>query len=170
MRMFGLEHGFFVTLDHDLHRIRRNAFAHYLSKASLQRLEPGIQSVVDTMVRRLHEVKGTGKIINCFDLYGSLTGDIIGQYAFAESYGFLEDKDFSPHWHNILMDVSKGAHMLKQFGFMLPMMKAMPEWMVKLTTPNMIPLMNFQKVVLPKCVQETIRLIFSGLPQSSHRS
>ncbi|KAL8976366.1 MAG: hypothetical protein Q9205_007610 [Flavoplaca limonia] len=144
-KMFGLKHGFFVTFDHDLHRIRRNAFAHYLSKASLQRLEPGIQSVVDTMVRRLHEVKGTGKIINCFDLFGSLTGDIIGQYAFAQSYGFLEDPNFSPHWHDILMDVSKGSHMLKQFGFMLPMMKAMPEWMVKLTTPNMIPLMKFQK-------------------------
>ncbi|KAL8836577.1 MAG: hypothetical protein Q9176_006214 [Flavoplaca citrina] len=144
-KMFGLKHGFFVTFDHDLHRIRRNAFAHYLSKASLQRLEPGIQSVVDTMVRRLHEVKGTGKIINCFDLFGSLTGDVIGQYAFAQSYGFLEDPNFSPHWHDILMDVSKGSHMLKQFGFMLPMMKAMPEWMVKLTTPNMIPLMKFQK-------------------------
>lgn len=98
------------------------------------------------MVRRLHEVKGTGKIINCFDLFGSLTGDVIGQYAFAQSYGFLEDPNFSPHWHDILMDVSKGSHMLKQFGFMLPMMKAMPEWMVKLTTPNMIPLMKFQKV------------------------
>ncbi|KAL8916382.1 MAG: hypothetical protein Q9172_006324 [Xanthocarpia lactea] len=144
-KMFGLEHAFLVTRDHDLHRIRRNAFAHYLSKASLQRLEPGIQSVVDTMVRRLREMKGTGKVINCKDLFGCLTGDVIGQYAFAESYNFLEDPDFSPHWHQVLMDVSMNSHILKQFGFMLPMMKAMPEWMVKLTTPNMIPLMNFQK-------------------------
>lgn len=146
-KMFGLKYAFFVTFDHDLHRIRRSAFAHYLSKASLQRMEPGIQSVVDTMVRRLHEVKGTGQIINCFDLFGSLTGDVIGQYAFAHSYDFLEDPDFSPHWHNILMDVSKSGHLVKQFGLMLPMMKAMPEWMVKLTIPNMIPLLNFQKVV-----------------------
>ncbi|KAL8774346.1 MAG: hypothetical protein Q9209_001097 [Squamulea sp. 1 TL-2023] len=144
-KMFGLQHGFFVTIDHDLHRIRRNAFAHYLSKASLQKLEPGIQSVVDTMVRRLHEVKGTGKIINCKDLFGCLTGDVIGQYAFAQAYNFLEDPDFSPHWHQVLMDVSMNSHVLKQFSIMLPMMKAMPRWMVKLTTPNMVPLLKFQE-------------------------
>ncbi|KAL8789417.1 MAG: hypothetical protein Q9213_001174 [Squamulea squamosa] len=144
-KMFGLELAFFATIDHDLHRIRRNAFAHYLSKASLQKLEPGIQSVVDTMVRRLHEVKGTGKIINCKHLFGCLTGDVIGQYAFAQAYNFLEDPDFSPHWHQVLMDVSMNGHMLKQFPLMLPMMKAMPRWMVKLTTPNMIPLLNFQE-------------------------
>ncbi|KAL8676784.1 MAG: hypothetical protein Q9186_006732 [Xanthomendoza sp. 1 TL-2023] len=146
MKMFGLKHGFFVTLDHDLHRIRRNAFAHYLSVASLRKLEPGIQSVVDTMVRRLHEIKGTGKVINLLDLYGCLTGDVIGQYAFAQSYGFLEDPDFSPHWHRVLMDVSMNGHVLKQFGALMPIMQAMPEWLVKMTTPGMMTLLNFQKV------------------------
>ncbi|KAI4243209.1 MAG: hypothetical protein L6R40_003577 [Gallowayella cf. fulva] len=156
-KMFGLKHGFFVTFDHDLHRIRRSAFAHYLSVASLRKLEPGIQSVVDTMVRRLHEVKGTGKVINCLDLFGCLTGDIIGQYAFAESYGFLEDPDFSPHWHKTLMDVSKNSHVLKQFGILMPIMQAMPEWLVKITTPGMMTLLNFQKSSKPKRILPKVR-------------
>ncbi|KAL8805262.1 MAG: hypothetical protein Q9200_005494, partial [Gallowayella weberi] len=145
MKMFGLQNGFFITPDHDLHRIRRNAFAHYLSVASLRKLEPGIQSVVDTMVRRLHQLKGTGKVINLLDMYGSLTGDIIGQYAFATSYGFLEDPDFSPHWHRALMGVSINGHLLKQFGILLPIMQALPEWFVKLTSPGMMTLLDFQK-------------------------
>ncbi|KAL8939846.1 MAG: hypothetical protein Q9216_003134 [Gyalolechia sp. 2 TL-2023] len=145
MKMFGLRYAFLVTQDHDLHRMRRNAFAHYLSKASLQRLEPGIQSVVDTMVSRLHEIKGTGKVINLLDLFACLTGDIIGQYAFASPYGLLEDPDFSPHWHQTMMGVSMNGHILKQFGVLMPLMQAMPEWLVKMTTPGMMTLINFQK-------------------------
>ncbi|KAL8723899.1 MAG: hypothetical protein Q9181_007095 [Wetmoreana brouardii] len=145
MRMFGLRYAFLATQDHDLHRTRRNAFAHYLSKASLQRLEPGIQSVVDTLVSRLYELKGTGRVFNLLDMYACLTGDVIGQYAFAHSYDLLKDPDFSPHWHDIMMGVSMNGPLLKQFGFLLPMMQAMPEWLVKLTTPGMMILINFQK-------------------------
>ncbi|KAL8720317.1 MAG: hypothetical protein Q9225_002804 [Loekoesia sp. 1 TL-2023] len=145
MRMFGVRYTFFATLDHDLHRMRRNAFAHYLSKASLQRLEPGIQSMVDFMVYRLNEIKGTGKVINLLDLFACLTGDVIGQYAFANPYGLLNNPDFSPHWHQMMMSVSMNGHLLKQFGFLMPLMKTMPEWLVKMTTPGTMMLINFQR-------------------------
>lgn len=147
MKMFGIRHAFLVTLDHDLHRIRRSAFACYLSKASIQRLEPCIQSVIDRMVSRLQEIKGSGKVINLVDVFGCLTGDIIGQYAFASPYGFLEDPDFSPHWHRIMMAISINAHLLKHFGFLMPLMQLMPEWLVKMTTPGMMILIDLRKVV-----------------------
>ena len=103
MKSFGIRYGFFATCSHELHRIRRNALAHFFSKASLLRLEPGIQSVVDRLVQRLHGIKGSGKVLNLYNVYASLTGDIIGQYAFAKPYGFLDDEDFSPYWHEIMM-------------------------------------------------------------------
>lgn len=43
------------------------------------------------------------------------------------------------------MVVSQNGHMLKQFGFMLPMMKAMPLWMVKIMNPQMLALLEFQE-------------------------
>ena len=36
------------TLSHELHRQRRAATAPFFSKASIQRLEPSVQSVVDS--------------------------------------------------------------------------------------------------------------------------
>ncbi|KAL8901565.1 MAG: hypothetical protein Q9207_005144 [Kuettlingeria erythrocarpa] len=146
MRMFGLKYTFFATVDHDLHRLKRNNFAPYLSKASLLNLEPGIQSVIDHMVFKLREIQGTGKVFNLLDLFGCLTGDIIGQYAFASSYGLLDGPDFSPHWHKLMMDVSMNGHLMKQFGFLLPLMKAMPIWFVKLTSPGTMTLIGFQKM------------------------
>ena len=144
--MFGLRSSLLVTESHELHRIRRGALAHYFSVQSLRKLEPGVQSQIDKMVSRLHGLKGSGTAINLLDLFASLTGDIIGQYAFAQPYGFLDDPDFSPYWHKIMMEVSINGHMLKQFGWMLPLMQSMPEWMVKIMNPLMLTLISFQAV------------------------
>ncbi|KAL8744897.1 MAG: hypothetical protein Q9184_007940, partial [Pyrenodesmia sp. 2 TL-2023] len=153
MRMFGVRYTFFATVDHDLHRLKRNNFAPYLSKASLQKLEPGIQSVIDHMVFKLREIQGTGKVFNLLDLFGCLTGDVIGQYAFASSYGLLDGPDFSPHWHKLMMDVSMNGHLLKQFGFLMPLMKAMPIWLVKLTSPGTMALIEFQRMFRDQIIQ-----------------
>lgn len=133
----------------ELHRIRRGIFAHYLSKATVLRLEPGIQSVVEMLISRFEGLKGSGRNINLLDVYASLTGDIIGQYAFAQPYGLLDDPDFSPYWHKLLMGVSKNGHVLKQFGWMMPLMMAMPPWLVKVLQPDMMTLIDFQRVCFP---------------------
>ncbi|CAD6576468.1 MAG: hypothetical protein ASARMPREDX12_007896 [Alectoria sarmentosa] len=145
MKMLGLKTGALATESHELHRIRRGIFAHYLSKATLLRLEPGIQSVIDKLVSRLEGLKGSGRNVNLLDVYASLTGDIIGQYAFAQPYGFLDDPDFSPYWHKLIMGVSQNGHILKQFGWMMPLMKAMPTWLVKIIQPQMMTLIEFQQ-------------------------
>ena len=146
MTMFGLSTGHLVTESHELHRIRRGIFAHYLSKATLLRLEPGIQSVIDHLVSRFQGLKGTGKDVNLFHVFASLTGDVIGQYAFAKTYGFLDEPEFSPWWHMMMMDVSQNGHMVKQFPWMMPLLKGMPDWLVKLTQPQMMSLIDFQRV------------------------
>ena len=154
MKMFGLKTGALATESHELHRIRRGIFAHYLSKATLLRLEPGIQSVIDTLVSRFEGLKGSGRSINLLDVYACLTGDIIGQYAFAQTYGFLDDPDFSPYWHRLMMDVSQNGLILKQFGWLMPLMQAMPDWLVKVVQPQMTALLEFQRVCsLPRHLQ-----------------
>ena len=160
MKMFGLRTAFFVTESHELHRIRRGIFAHYLSKATLQRLEPGIQSVMDKLVSRLEGLKGSSRNVNLLDVYACLTGDVIGQYAFAQTYGFLDDPDFSPHWHNLMMDVSQNGHVLKQFAWIMPLTQAMPDWLVKLIQPQMMSLIGFQRVcfLMNTCRYNTNRL------------
>ena len=116
MTMFGLKTGVLATESHELHRIRRGVLAHFLSKATLLRLEPGIQSVLDKLLLRFESLKGSGRNVNLLDVYACLTGDVIGQYAFAKPYGFLDDPDFSPYWHNMIMGVSQNGHLVKQFS------------------------------------------------------
>ena len=143
--MFGVRTGLLTTENHELHRIRRAALAHYFSKGALQRLEPGVQSVVDNLVYRFEGVKGSSRPVNLLDVFACMTADVIGQYAFAKPYGLLDDPDFSPHWHELMQDVSQNSHILKQFGFLLPMMQSLPDWLVKIVQPQMLQLIDFQK-------------------------
>lgn len=82
------------------------------------------------------------------DAYACLAGDVVGQYAFAQPYGLLDNPDFSPYWHKLIMDVSENSHLQKQFNLM-PLMKLMPRWFVNLTNPQMMTLLDIQEVCSP---------------------
>ena len=146
VREFGLKYAGFATESHELHRIRRSAVAHYFSKASLQRLEPGIQSVIDKLMGILNNLKGSGKVINLIDMYACLTGDIISRYAYAKELGFLDDPDFSPWWHKLIMEVSINGHFMKQFPWMLELLMSLPKSVVEKMNPLMGSLIEFQLV------------------------
>ena len=146
MKMFGLKYAGFSTENHELHRIRRGAVSHYFSKASIMKLEPGIQKVIGQMLTRLRDLRGSGKVLNMVDVYASLTGDIIGQYAYGKTFDFLADDSFSPWWHHMIMDVSENGHFMKQFSWLMPIFMGMPAQMVKMMNPLMFSLMNFRDV------------------------
>ena len=148
-RMFGKTISGLGTESHELHRIRRGALANFFSKASVQRLEPVIQSVVDRLVGRLQQVMATGVPVNLLDVFSSFTADVISQYSFGKPYGYLDDPDFAPHWHRTMMDVSQNSHVLKQFGWLEPLMRSMPIWLVKIVTPQMMSLIYMQEVMSP---------------------
>ena len=104
---FGPTISTFATEGHELHRTRRGALAPFFSKASVHQLEPSVQSVVSQLILRLEAVKGSRIVIGLIDVFAALTSDIIGQYAFAFPYGFIESPEFAPQWHKAMMDLSE---------------------------------------------------------------
>lgn len=102
--------------------------------------------VIDKMMARLRAKKGTGKTINLLDLYACLTADVISQYAYAKTFGYLDSPDFNPSWHKMIMQVSMNGHFVKQFGFILPIIQSMPVWMVEMMDPLMGALARFRLV------------------------
>jgi cytochrome P450 len=135
------------TVEHDLHRIRRGAMNRYFSKASVQRLEPLIQSTVNVLVRRLLEYRGSGTPVNLMAAYTCFTNDVVAEYAFGRPYHFLEDsKDFHNDFHQALYDISKMAHVLKVFPWLLPMMQSLPTAVVQVLEPKLSSVVKFQSV------------------------
>ena len=144
VRMFGRATSTFGTPEHDLHRIRRAALAPFFSKVSVQRLEPVVQLMVDKLVSRLEDLQEAGSTVNLIDVFSALTGDVIGQYAFAKPLGLINSPDFAPHWHRAIMDISENGHMLKHFQWMEPLLRNMPLWLVRLINPQIMPLIELQ--------------------------
>lgn len=134
------------TVPHDHHRIRRAALNPYFSKRTVAQLESLIQSVVENLCGRLSEFRKSGEPVNLNYAYAALTLDVITEYCFARSYGCLAEPNFAPKWLDIIMAVSRACHINQHFGWLFPLMNAMPESMVKVINPDMMQLINFQKV------------------------
>jgi len=146
MKGFGDSMSTFATEGHERHRIRRNAVAPYFSKASVYRLEPAVQTVIDRLVSRLERDRGTRNVINLIDAFTALTADIIVQYTFAKPYGFMDNPDFARVWHKGMMDASEVTHLFKQFGWMEPMVRRIPQKFVAMISPQLSALLMLGNV------------------------
>lgn len=151
MKGFGPTTATFSTESHELHRTRAAALAPFFSKASVYQLEPSVQSVVDRLVARLRNVQGTGCNVNMIDVFTSLTGDVISQYAFARPFGFMQSPDFAPHWHQLMMMLSEASHVFKQFEWLEPMMRSMPLSLIRMASPKLSSSFGVQDVCLYDC-------------------
>ncbi|KAI1375408.1 cytochrome P450 [Hypoxylon crocopeplum] len=86
----------FSTVAHELHRIRKGAFAKFFSRQQMLKLEGEVhdftQRTVDKMLRYANkEPFDVKEAFNCF------TADIISQYAFGEPMGFIDQDGWEPN-------------------------------------------------------------------------
>lgn len=149
-KMFGDPLSTFGTESHDLHRLRRGLLANYFSCRSVTALEPLIRSLFDSMCIHIREHQKPGQPVNMTNAYASLTMDITTEYSFENSYHCIESKDFErgKHFADALLGVNESAALLKQFGWLLPVMKSMPLSMVKRLNPPVALLIGCQNVLL----------------------
>ena len=160
MKGFGPQLSSFATEDHDLHRIRRSAVAPFFSRASVSQLEPTVQANVNKLMSRLRDFAKSGQPVNLINAYMALTVDIITNYAFASPFGFLDVPDFAPYWRSLMVDVSEMSHMLKQFGFIDPVMRSFPETFAMKMNPKLTSLF-----ALTAKVRDKILLVQSEIDQ-----
>ena len=159
VRGFGPTNFTFSTIGHEHHRIRRAAITPLFSKALVQQFEPSVQTMVDKLISRLENLKGSGTVINMVAMYPCLTSDIICQYAFASPYGYLDEPEFAPLWHKAVMDASEGSHFFKQFPWLETMMRKMPASIVRKMVPGLSALFQLVDVCFGKFSQRRSDLI-----------
>lgn len=100
--MFGSTEMTFGTIPHGLHRMRRAAFSQFFSKASIRRIEPFIQDIIDNLTRKVKAGLEAGKAVNLVHAYSALTQDLITEYCFSYSRNVLEKPDFAPHYYDYM--------------------------------------------------------------------
>ncbi|KAL9596343.1 MAG: hypothetical protein Q9219_005860 [cf. Caloplaca sp. 3 TL-2023] len=135
--MFGTPNSIIATVDHDVHRRRRNAYSNFFSKQSIRKYSPVIQSSIDKLCKRLEEHRLEAKKVNLMHAWTAFTGDVVTEYSFPASYGLLDQSDFAPEYYQLWISILSGSHLLKQFPWIFPLMSSFPMWFVERYLPDL---------------------------------
>ena len=155
MRMFGqADRAAFETLDHDKHRMRREPWNRCFSKSTVSRLQPLlIQTCVNKMCDRLAEHQAAGKTVLMTHVYACLTADMISEYAFPKGYGFLDAPAFPSRQYDAMIAVTEMSHLLKQFGWLFPVLVGMPLWLTRWMSPEFYLVVKERDAMLEQCIE-----------------
>ena len=146
--MFGTNSSVFGTIPHGEHRMRRAPLNPFFSKKSVGNLEPMIKNVVDKLCTRLRGYQRAKEAVNLRYAFAALAMDVVTDYAFAKSTNCLDEPDFAPMWPDAIDSISKQTHFIKQFPWILPLMRLMPLWLVKQLNPHIMRMISFETVCI----------------------
>lgn len=146
LNQFGLPGAGFGTADHKLHRARRAAMNPFLSKRSVERLQPMLNFMIEKLCGRIEEYRATAEPMSMRQVFMCLTTDVVTLYALNRSWNHLDSKDFSPVWVETIKATASAGHIMKQFPFIFPIIRALPRSVVRAMDPGMLLLLEFQDV------------------------
>ena len=143
--MFGAPNSILATLDHDLHRRRRQPYQNFFSKQSIRKYSHVIQLTADRLCSKLAEHQTHGMKINLMHAWTAFTADIVSAYSFPHSYGLLDQPDFAPEFFKLWVSIVSNSPTLKQFPWIFPTMLALPEWFAEKFLPDLAVTYKWQK-------------------------
>ncbi len=90
------------SMDHDVHKMRRDAMSGFFTKRSVQALDSLIQDTVETFLTRLKgemDKPGAEKgHVNLSEAFSGMTLDVISEYCFGEPMGGLTSPVYGKVW------------------------------------------------------------------------
>ncbi|KAI2628686.1 putative cytochrome P450 [Hypoxylon sp. NC1633] len=144
---FGIPESIFATVNHNHHRLRRGAVNRFFSKASVTKLEPTIHNKIDKLCHQLSTHIGDKNPVQLNMAFSCLTTDVVTTYAFAKCYDFLDDATFEHNFHAPIVAGTDLGPYIKQFRFIFPLMKSLPDSWVTALNPKMGIYLQFQREV-----------------------
>lgn len=149
---FGLHLSSFDTIDHAHHHMRRSAVFPFFARQKVIDFSPQIQAMADQMVHRLAtEFNHGAKAVNMNEAYAAFVSDAINYYTFAISYNFLDYPDFVTPFTTSIRKLAMSLHVAGHFPWFLTIMQTVPESVLQILNPLMVPVFQFHNVSNAAC-------------------
>ncbi|CAI7585619.1 unnamed protein product [Penicillium viridicatum] len=174
---FGAPNSLVGTITHDHHRFRRGLLSNYFSKRSVVDLGPSIHDKVDKLIARFEQAHQTDDVLHLQLDFAALTADVITDYCYGWSYGYLDGEKGSRS--NDLVDAVNGLmvmfHINRFFPFLISIFRNAPPNLLRWLQPQMADLFDLkarlrqqaddtlQKQALQKIDSEARSTIFDAL-------
>ncbi|KAI2616903.1 cytochrome P450 [Hypomontagnella submonticulosa] len=110
-------HAIFSTTDHDIHRMRRGALAKFFARSQVSKLEPKIQVLVQRLCDKILRA-GEKTPFDITSAYSCFSTDVITDYCFGDSFGFLTQESWEPNFRGPLYALLKPIFLFRFFPFL----------------------------------------------------
>ncbi|KAJ6139929.1 hypothetical protein N7471_006415 [Penicillium samsonianum] len=141
---FGAPNSLVGTITHDHHRFRRSLLSNYFSKRSVVELGPSIHDKVDKLIARFEQAHQAGDVLHLELDFAALTADVITDYCYGWSYGYLDGEKGSRS--NDLVDAVNGLmvmfHINRFFPFLISIFRNAPPNLLRWLQPQMADLFD----------------------------
>nr|L0N063.1 RecName: Full=Fusicoccadiene C-8 hydroxylase; AltName: Full=Cytochrome P450 monooxygenase PaP450-2; AltName: Full=Fusicoccin A biosynthetic gene clusters protein 5 [Diaporthe amygdali]BAM71030.1 fusicoccadiene C-8 hydroxylase [Diaporthe amygdali] len=132
---FNGSHG--MTVDHDHHRLRRKPMEPFFSKGSIARLEDRLQELTVTLVQRLHEYRGTGRVLRLDHVFAAMAGDVVNVLCIANpTMSFLRHSDFNPYWYELFHTLIRSMPLFMNFPWVIKIVRLIPTSLLEKLDPR----------------------------------
>ncbi|KAL4734454.1 cytochrome P450 [Aspergillus similis] len=124
-----------ATVDHDTHRIRRKLLTSFFSRRSIERLEPVVHESLSKFLDGLVAAYKGDTVVDLIDRLQGLTGDVITQYAYGNSYGLQEPKNIGRGITKVVQEGMTKIHLHRFFPFFERLLRVVPKWFMARLLP-----------------------------------
>ena len=137
----------FGTGSYSLHRQRRKVLNRFFSPAVAGVLEDRVQKGVQQLCARLETLRGTKQPVLMGSAFRAVATDIISQYVLPQGFRVLESDDLGKDQTMVNHQLSRVGSWHRHLGFVLPMLMAMPKWLLGMVaSPAMREMLKVQLV------------------------
>ncbi|KAF4448037.1 trichodiene oxygenase [Fusarium austroafricanum] len=137
-----------ATVSHELHRERRRSMNKFFSRAQVYQLENVIQTASQKLSKKILSYKG-GNALCLAPAYSCFTADVISEYSFGESFGFLDQPGWEPNYKTSVDILFGFVHIFKLFPFLRYLIELIPLCISKLASQDIGLVMHDLKVGFP---------------------
>ncbi|KAJ5084943.1 hypothetical protein NUU61_009522 [Penicillium alfredii] len=140
--MFGNAGSSFGALDHRRHRMLRQPMNPFFSQQRIRQLEPMIRRLVDKLCKGMAAFRDRHTPLHVYHAFNSFTTDVVAEYTMGESFHYLDDPEFSPHWSTTIHAIVLVGVKFKQFRWLISLFELLPPWLVKCINPDIGPVIE----------------------------
>ncbi|KAK4957736.1 hypothetical protein LTR10_005705 [Elasticomyces elasticus] len=133
--------------NHEHHRMHRAALNPFSSGQTVAKMQQSIvQPMIDKAFQAFSAAYESRKPVDTEAVMVALTTDIVTEYAFAKSYGFLDRPGYVPEWIEVLKGAAESSMLFRYLPFMIRLIMSSPEWLVKMFDPKLMQLLTIKAV------------------------
>ncbi|KAI4102600.1 MAG: hypothetical protein L6R37_004313 [Teloschistes peruensis] len=133
----------FLTIDHDLHKMRRAAINPFFSKQKVTQLQPVIQRLAQKLCAKFERCRGTDEVIPLECAFDAFTMDVISEYALDQNFGYLDHPGWSSDFRELERAFGEMSYLQKQFPPLIKLMNSLPNRVVLWLDPKSKLLLDF---------------------------